>query len=412
LEPYLIDKERRVGVGNEQDTNYMDEFGDIYDDDYNRFRFVYAEGGILYYKHGLVVDLDDEIGDIRSIISDRQKLLLRELEDRILDCEYSLYQLSSLLSTIDAIISLGVIASEGDFCRPDIVEESLIVVKNGRHLLQALTVDSFVPNDTFVSPEKNIVLITGPNSSGKSVYLKQVGLLVYLAHIGSFLPAEKAIIGMTDRILTRVSAIETVTKPLSSFASDLSQIRHIILNHTPRSLCLIDEFGKGTSPVDGVALLASCIKHFIDFKSKALFVLHFTEVFHRDIINLDHIPCIIPLRMEITREETTTSTNTSDGEDAVPLFRLRLGVSTSSEGFPCARAAGIAESVLQRAKDIKDTITNGENIRANPQCIKNDPLLIPKNKALLKKFVAVGNWENAPKPKLDGIVNALLNYDN
>ena len=187
-----------------------------------------------------------------------------------------------------------------------------------------MVTDPFVPNDTFITAERNISLITGPNASGKSVYLRQVGVLVYLAHIGSFLPCERAIIGLTgmfgtiwelnflntchintcrmntchidicisilvkfastDRIFTRVSSVETVLSTQSSFGMDLNQIGHMLSHHTNRSLCLIDEFGKGTAPVDGIALLASAIKHFITQKAMVVCALHFTEVFSRSVL--------------------------------------------------------------------------------------------------------------------------------
>ena len=105
-----------------------------------------------------------------------------------------------------------------------------------------------------------------------------MGLLVYLAHVGCFLPCERAIIGLTDRILTRVASVETIANPLSSFALDLNQISRMLSLYTPRSLCLIDEFGKGTAPVDGMALLAAVIENFVRKPARTLIVMHFHEV--------------------------------------------------------------------------------------------------------------------------------------
>eukprot|EP01035_Chromulina_nebulosa_P020669 gene20669-26798_t len=131
-----------------------------------------------------------------------------------------------------------------------------------------LTVDSFITNDTYISSEHNIAIITGPNSSGKSVYLKQVGVLVYLAHIGCYLPCEKAIIGLTDCIMTRVSCVESTVTPLSSFSIDLCQVNKMFSCATSKSLCLLDEFGKGTTPIDGVSLLAATLQKFVKMKVK------------------------------------------------------------------------------------------------------------------------------------------------
>lgn len=264
---------------------------------------------------------------------------------------------------MDAIVSLGTIAFEYDFVKPEIVNENVIVIKNGRHPLQCISVPSFVPNDTYISPDKNIAVITGPNSSGKSVYIKQVGLLVYLAHLGSFLPAEKAIIGITDKILTRITSQESVSSPQSAFTLDLCQMSKIIRSHTPRTLCLIDEFGKGTTPVDGIALLATCIKRFVQQKAKVFFVVHFTEVLHKDIIDCTLENSITPFRMEMLTEKNSQGSNDLAEVDATPLFALKLGVAPSSEGLACARAAGMRSSILQRASNIKDAMTNKGPVR-------------------------------------------------
>jgi DNA mismatch repair protein MSH5 len=360
------------------------------DEEDGGFQFIYAQGDSCYYKHKIVKELDDTIGDVQSSITDRQRTLLLEVEDGLLDAEAPLQQLAAMLSKIDAFISLGVIATEMDFVRPEIVDESVIIIKEGRHLLQELTVDgTFVPNDTFISADKNIALITGPNSSGKSVYLKQVGLLVYLAHIGSWLPCTKAVIGLTDRIMTRISSYESVAAAQSSFSLDLGQVAKMLKTHTSRTLCLIDEFGKGTTPVDGIALLATTIKHFTTSKAKAIFILHFTEILHPDILDEIAMQSINTFSMETHKPLKTASKQTravqgdgensdndfnssdgdggdisregkalkqncgygcgsDEGEEVMPLFRLKLGVAPSSDGMACARNAGASHKILCR----------------------------------------------------------------
>lgn len=341
------------------------------------FQFIYAQGDSCYYKHKIVLKLDDTIGDVQSSIIDRQRSLLLEVEDILLDAEVPLQQMAAMLKKIDAIISLGVIAIEMDFVRPEIVDESVIIIKEGRHLLQELTVEgAFVPNDTFVNTHKNIALITGPNSSGKSVYLKQVGLLVYLAHIGSWLPCTNAVIGLTDRIMTRITSFESVAAAQSSFSLDLGQVAKMLKAHTTRTLCLIDEFGKGTTPVDGIALLASTVRHFVISKAKVIFVLHFTEILHPAILDAAVMECVNTFSMEThkpTRQsvgeglssdddasdrdfgDNSEQNNSSkrsnrysnnDEEEPMPLFRLKLGVAPSSDGIICARNAGMRLSYV------------------------------------------------------------------
>lgn len=137
-------------------------------------QFVYHQAGKNYYKNEVVYELDEKIGDVKNHIIDRQKQLLLLIEDKLLEFESSLHELTEILATMDVIISLGMIAFENNFCRPEIADINVIVIKNGRHPLQELAIDRFVPNDTLITPDRNIALITGPNSSGKSVYLKQV----------------------------------------------------------------------------------------------------------------------------------------------------------------------------------------------------------------------------------------------
>jgi DNA mismatch repair protein MSH5 len=276
-------------------------------DNTRQFQFIFMQDEIHYFKHEIVLAMDDSLGDVKSTIMDRQKLLMLQIEDTLLDVEPQLQHFSIVMATIDALLSLGTLASEQNLVRPEMVDESVIMVKNGRHLLQEMTVDSFVPNDTFISTDKNVALITGPNTSGKSVYLKQVGLLVYLAHIGSFVPCDKAIIGLTDRILTRINSVETVSSPQSSFSLDLHQTSRILSSHTSRSLCLLDEFGKGTAPVDGIALLAATVKHFINYKGRAMFVLHFTEIVNDLILNEKDMKSIQCFRMETHKNPSPSS---------------------------------------------------------------------------------------------------------
>lgn len=360
------------------------------------FQFVYAQEDIHYFKHAIVYELDESIGDIKSIIVDHQKQLLLKLEDDILDQEPSIQQVALMLANLDALISLGTIAFEMKLTRPQIVDDNVIVIKNGRHPLQELTVDCFVPNDTYLTVNKNIALITGPNSSGKSVYLKQVGMMVYLAHLGSWLPCDKAAIGLTDRIFTRIASLESNSNQFSSFSLDLNQVSKMLSQHTSRSLCLIDEFGKGTSPIDGIALLAAVINHFAEKKAKSVFVLHFTEALHPDVLSPAATACVSTFRMDtytrpiedfevdalnsreevlaqrgqsgsITGGRVSTADSTGYGAyDPTPLFKLRVGVSPSSEGIPCARNAGIPEHILTRAAVIKQCVTTKQAIHPVP----------------------------------------------
>ena len=316
------------------------------------FEALYRHGGTIYYRHALVQALDEAYGDIKTDINDRQRLVLLDLEERLLQQELAVQQLANVMAEIDATMSLGVIARERNFTKPQVfADRSLIAIKGGRHPLQELTVDHFVPNDTYFDNDSNVTVITGPNSSGKSIYIKQVGLIVYLTQLGSFVPAEQAQIGLVDQILTRITTIETTVDPQSTFTKELTQMSKVLSLHTEKSLCLVDEFGKGTSPVDGASLLATVIEHFAEdsgsagasnrssrnmnncssmqvgspsivdaSRCKIMFTLHFTEVLSEGILSTTAHNHLLAFQMQ---------TVSSLGDDSGDLLDT-LGVTSSS----------------------------------------------------------------------------------
>ncbi|OAY66081.1 DNA mismatch repair protein MSH5, partial [Ananas comosus] len=185
-----------------------------------------------------------------------------------------------------SFLSLALVARQNNYVRPILTEDTLLDIENGRfvllsseepmkkaeigtksasrHALQEMTVDTFVPNDTKIFNNGRINIITGPNYSGKSIYVKQVALVVFLSHIGSFVPADSAIVGMTDRIFCAMGS-KPMTSEQSTFMIDLHQVGMMLRHATSRSLCLLDEFGKGTLTEDGVGLLGGTINYFASY---------------------------------------------------------------------------------------------------------------------------------------------------
>ncbi|KAJ3150451.1 MutS protein msh5 [Geranomyces michiganensis] len=192
-------------------------------------------------------ELDETIGDIHSIIVDREIELMQRLQETVLAYRTPLVQIAEVCAELDCILSLADAAQKYDYSRPDMTEESVLEIVKGRHPLHELAADVFVPNDTSLgSFGPRMILLTGANSSGKSVYLKQIALIILMAQIGSFVPAEHAVIGITDKILTRIHTRESVNRPQSSFMIDLNQVSNAVKSASGRSLVLLDEFGKGT----------------------------------------------------------------------------------------------------------------------------------------------------------------------
>lgn len=213
------------------------------------FQSLFDERENRYFKSAEMNELDATHGDYDSLIKDLEQEILVELEDDILQRDTEIRETFDALADLDCIMSLAEIAVENGYIRPIVMPAHMncIRIKNGRHPLQEHLVDQeFVKNDTGIDQDSRVNIITGPNFSGKSCYARQVGILAYMAHIGSFIPCESAEISLIDRILCQFSAIETCEVPQSSFQHDLTRVGRMLRTATPSSLLLMDEFGKGT----------------------------------------------------------------------------------------------------------------------------------------------------------------------
>jgi DNA mismatch repair protein MSH5 len=274
---------------------------------------------------------------------------------------------------VDAILALALTGQKYNWSIPKMIDDgSILDIRNGRHPLQELVVPSFVPNDCHLGGEvqyygdepcqiePSSMVLTGPNHSGKSVFLKQVGLIVYLAHIGSLVPADRATIGVTDRILTRISTLESVCKEESAFAIDLKQLQYAIMQSTPQSLVLIDEFGRGTNSDDGAGLLTSFLEHIQSLASRAPRVLLTT-----------HLKCILDFHQVSTRKmlrlahmEVLKEPCEKGGTKYITyLFKLRNGQCSDSFGCYCATLNGVPNLVVERAKLISFLLSHDEDIK-------------------------------------------------
>lgn len=290
---------------------------------------------------------------------------------------------SEAAGELDSLLALAGGSQKYGWVAPEMSDENILHIEGGRHPLQELVVPVFIENDctmsggcgariqgrvdggsvSSVEPDNfpSSLVLTGPNHSGKSVYLKQVALIVYLAHVGSYVPASRARIGITDRILTRIATRESVSKRESAFAIDLRQAAFAMNFVTRRSLVLIDEFGKGTNSQDGAGLLTALMAHFTHLgaeRPKVIAATHFHEIFEGGFLSESSELAFAHMVVRVDFDAAAT-------EDQVThLFKLAPGRSTSSFGSRCAAMNGIDETVVERAEMIMLLLARNEDLEA------------------------------------------------
>ncbi|KAK7372012.1 hypothetical protein VNO80_05380 [Phaseolus coccineus] len=310
-----------------------------------------------FYRTPKTRELDSLLGDIHHKILDMERAITRDLFSRILLFHTLLIKVATFAAELDCFLSMALIARQNNYVRPSLTEENLLDIKNGRHVLQEMTVDTFIPNDTKILHDGRINIITGPNFSGKSIYIKQIAIIVFLSHIGSFVPADEATVGLTDRIFCATGS-RLMTAEQSTFMIDLHQIGMMLRHATSQSLCLVDEFGKGTLTEDGIGLLAGTINHFVTCHEppKVFLCTHLMDLLHGH--SLTKSEQIKFYTMSILRPED----NSTYIDDIVFLYRLVPGHAHHSYGLHCALLAGVPEEIVKRAAAVLDAVSNNNHV--------------------------------------------------
>jgi len=288
---------------------------------------------------------EDEIfraeGEIQSI----EAKLYAELVERTLDASASVQRGANFIAELDSFASLAAVADERGYTRPKIDMSKDFVVKNARHPVVELTLgkNPFTPNDFNFSAEngRRIALITGPNMAGKSTYLRMAALIAIMAHIGSFIPAESAKIGLVDRVFTRIGARDELARGQSTFMVEMVETANILRHATDRSLIILDEVGRGTSTYDGLSI-AWAVVEFLQgqehAKPRVLFATHYHELTQM----ADLLPGIVNLSMGVEESE----------RGIVFLHKIVEAPSDRSYGIEVARLAGIPSAVLRRSQEL------------------------------------------------------------
>ncbi|MBA3037877.1 MAG: DNA mismatch repair protein MutS, partial [Desulfobacterium sp.] len=296
------------------------------------------------------------------------------------------------IARLDCVTALSEVAHENNYSKPDLNYQGLISIEEGRHPVveKMITGERFVPNSILMDDENNqILIITGPNMAGKSTVLRQVALIVLMAHIGSFVPAAKASINITDKIFTRVGALDNLSSGQSTFMVEMQETANILNNSSSTSLVIMDEIGRGTSTFDGISIAWAVAEYLHDLNGKGvktLFATHYHE--------------LIDLALTKERVKNFNILVKEWNDEIVFLRKLVDGGTNRSYGIQVARLAGIPEKIIARAKEILYKIEDEHAISGAP--------LFAQRKAGLKHGQI--QLDMFPKPE-HFIIERLKNID-
>ncbi len=269
----------------------------------------------------------------------REKALYEDLLDQLNESLTALQTTAVALAELDTLTTLAERAEALNLHRPTLSERAGIHITAGRHPVVELLQDApFTPNDVSLHPERRMLIVTGPNMGGKSTYMRQIALIVLLAHIGSFVPAEAADIGPVDRIFTRIGASDDLASGRSTFMVEMTETANILHNATDQSLVLMDEIGRGTSTFDGLSLAWACAHQLAaQLRAFTLFATHYFE--------LTALPDVLPGCMNVHLDAI------EHGDGIVFLHHVKEGPANQSYGLQVAALAGVPHEVIERARD-------------------------------------------------------------
>ena len=288
-------------------------------------------------------------------------------EDKLFSLEYDLFcgvrdaiaaevvriqKTARAVAAVDVFVSLSVVATRSNYVKPQINEKGTIQIKGGRHPVveKMMRDDMFVANDTILDNSRNrISIITGPNMAGKSTYMRQTALIVLMAQIGSFVPADQANIGICDRNFTRVGASDDLASGQSTFMVEMTEVANILRNATRNSLLILDEIGRGTSTFDGLSIAWAVVEHISNTRllgAKTLFATHYHE-----LTELEGLMSGVTNYCIAVKEQ---------GDDIVFLRKIVKGGADKSYGIQVAKLAGVPDSVISRAKELVEQLVDSD----------------------------------------------------
>lgn len=270
--------------------------------------------------------------------------LFTELKERVAEEGEALLETAARLAYLDSLLALAEVADRRNYCRPVIEDSRILKITAGRHPVveQALPAGQFIPNDTMINgEEQSLVLLTGPNMAGKSTYMRQIAQIVILAQMGSFVPADDAVIGLCDAVYTRIGASDDLASGQSTFMVEMQEVANILHRATGSSLLILDEIGRGTSTYDGLSIASAVVEALAakdGLGARTLFATHYHE-----LVELEEIfPKIVNYHVAVERKK----------KEVIFLHHIMRGGSDDSFGIEVARMAGVPDSVVERSREI------------------------------------------------------------
>jgi DNA mismatch repair protein MutS len=346
---------------------------------------------------------ESEVLGAEEKINDLEYKLFVEIRDEIAAEVERINKTAAVIAKIDVLLSFSYLAIENNYNRPEINNGAEIKIKDGRHpVVEKMFEEQFVPNDCYLNQsDQRFIIITGPNMSGKSTYMRQVALIVLMAQIGSYVPAAEAVIGLTDRIFTRVGASDDLTTGQSTFMVEMNEVANIVNNSTEKSLIILDEVGRGTSTYDGVSIAWSVSEYLNNperIGARTLFATHYHELTRLE----DEYQGIKNYNVLVEED--------SDGVHF--LHRIVPGRANDSYGIEVARLAGLPEEIIISAQKILERLeeNNKMPVRKLEKTIADDkhqqlPLFNTEKSPILKKIDEQDILEMTPMDAMNFLYN-------
>jgi DNA mismatch repair protein MutS len=290
--------------------------------------------------------------------------IFQEIVRQVAAHHKAIFQTAEGLAHLDVYLALGQTAAQNNYIRPELTDDGVIEIIDGRHpvveqTVQANNLGGFVPNDTRLSNQDLVWIITGPNMSGKSTYLRQVALITLMAQIGSFVPASQARIGLVDRIFTRIGAQDEIYAGQSTFMVEMVETAALLAQSTPRSLLILDEIGRGTSTYDGLAIARAVIEYIHNnpnLRAKTLFATHYHELVELE----QYLPHVKNYNVAVADEKG----------QVVFLHKIVPGGADRSYGVHVAQLAGIPKPVINRANEILTELEENATLQSQKEKIR------------------------------------------